>query len=232
MADFLIDKMQKEDGSFYPIYEPNEGSFFEANDKWSNQSGSFHTKIALGLVDMNKVTSDKRYKESAIKVCEYALSKQESTGRFITDKNTGTTNLHPHCYSAEGLWYAGIHLDIPEFRESAKKATVWAFSKLTKNGLNELYNPSKDSFNDLQRSDVLAQALRLGIIFSMPEDKIGMLRDCLLKYQALDRDKRESGGFYYGMDKTCVNSWCSMFALQALWMYDNRGFARESFLLT
>jgi hypothetical protein len=231
MADFLIDKMQKEDGSFYPIYEPNEGSFFEANDKWSNQSGSFHSKIALGLIDMHDVMSDTKYRDSAIKICEHTMSTQEDAGRFVTDKDPGTTNLHPHCYSAEGLWYTGIHLDRDDFMQSAKRATEWVYSKLTKNGLNELYNPSTDSFNDFQRSDVLAQALRLGIIFSTPEDKIGILRDCLLKYQGLGRDKRESGGFYYSKDKTCVNSWCSMFALQALWMYDNRSSNGKGLLL-
>jgi len=231
MADFLTDTMQSTDGSIFPAYDARSGKISESYDKWSNQRGSFHSKAGLGFTDMFIATSDKKYKNSAIKICEYALTMQDGSGRFITDKKSGTTNLHPHCYSSEGLWYTGTHLDIPEFRESAKKATEWLYGKLKEDGLYELYDPLRDGFNELQRTDVLAQALRLGMIFSMPEDKISMLKNRLLEYQNTDRDKHESGGFYYSKDKACINSWCSMFAIQALWMSDNRAFDSKELLL-
>lgn len=216
IAGFLSDKMLAKDGYLYPIYDAKTGKAISPEDKWSNRAGSFHAKVSLGFVELFKITGEKRYKEISIKLCEYAMSKQEDSGRFITDVLKKTTHVHPHCYSVEGLWYTGTNFDIPEFVNSGKKAVEWVFKNVSGNGINELYDPASGGFNDFQRSDILAQVLRLGVMY-----KIGSNMDELISvlsgYQ-YRCDSEQNGGFLYSRNDGHVNSWCSMFALQALYL--------------
>lgn len=216
MADFLTDIMQNEDGSLSAVYNAETGEKKETLDKWSNQRGSFHAKISLGLLDLFCVTNEEKYKISAIKLCTYAVSMQEKTGRFITNKGDNTTNMHPHCYSAEGLFYAGVLLKDSQFTKSAARATKWIFDNLSIDGINELYYPQYGKFSDFQRSDVLAQALRLGIIFGADKEQIENLKSKLLQYQLTGEESNQSGGFLYSRGSSHINSWCTMFAMQAL----------------
>jgi len=166
LAKFLIDKMQNKDGSLSAIYDPKTDQIIGSLDKWSSQPGGFHAKVSLGLVDLFEITQNDKYRDAAIKLCEYAISTQEESGRFVTDKASQTTHMHPHCYAAEGLLYTGASFGITEFVESAGRATAWAFENVSSEGINGLYDPSTGRFNDVQRCDILAQVLRLGILFS------------------------------------------------------------------
>ena len=222
LAEFLIKNMQNRDGSLSAVYNAKKKTKIVLKDnKWSSQSGPFHAKVSMGLADLFEITGNTRYKNAAIKICEYALTRQNESGRFITDNESGTTNLHPHCYAAEGLLYAGRCFDIPDFIKSSGKAAEWIFSHISPRGINELYDPHTNAFNDLRRSDVLAQALRLGLLHSFDQG-IEDLRAVLLEHQDNSDDKRRRGGFYYSLDRQDINSWCTMFAVQALAYYQHR----------
>lgn len=220
MADFLLDKMQRKDGSFSAIYNVSTQKTHESFDKWSNQSGSFHSKIGLGLVDMFEATRNRKYIASAGRVCEYALTRQEKNGRFITNEADRTTNLHPHCYSIEGLLYTGSYLKEKKFIDSAKNAVIWIFDNLSSGRIDELYNPKTNSFNNFQRLDALSQSLRLGVIFEMDRKKLEELKNFILSHQYL-KEGSQTGGFFYSKSAEHINCWCTMFALQALAVYDN-----------
>lgn len=226
LADFMLNKMLKEDGSAAPIYNTDSGRCIEDGDKWSNQPGAFHAKAAMGLFLLSEITGEKKYHDAALGLCEYALANQDASGRFITDKSSKTTHLHPHSYAAEGLWYAGTQCGVEKFREGSLKAAEWAIGKVTATGVNELYDPQTDRFNDFQRCDILAQVLRLGMIFSL-KDKMGILRERLLSYQYEGGEQRQRGGFIYFKGEPHLNSWCSMFALQALALSDDRSFLAD-----
>lgn len=227
MGGFILDRMQKKDGSLYPIYNTKEDKMIEPNDKWSNQSGGFHCKVSLGLVELFRVTEEERYHDAAIRLCRYALSTQEPNGRFITDKGSPTTHIHSYSYTTEGLWYTGRSLGVSEFIDSAERATEWAFENVSSTGINELYEPSTETFNDFQRSDILAQVLRMGLIYSI-KDKTEELKSALLSYQYLGDDLSQRGGFLYSRGSQHLNSWCSMFALQALAFYNKRELVSDS----
>lgn len=213
-ADFLINKMQNPDGSFNSIYSAKTSTNINPGDKWSNQPGSFHAKIALGLVDLFEITKEAKYKEAAIKICEFALTKQDESGRFITDDVTQTTHLHPHSYTIEGLIYTGAAWGIKKFIDPAQKAVIWMFKYVDRNGINDIYDPKSAKFSHFQRSDILAQALRLGLIFN--QDKTVLLKARLENYQYLGENYQQSGGFLYNLQGRHLNSWCAMFASQAL----------------
>jgi hypothetical protein len=230
IADFLIDNIRKKDGSFFAVYNSDTGEKIDVTDKWSTQTGSYHSKLALGFIDLYDVTKDGKYKNIVISLCEGALKFQDDSGRFITNCGDNSTHLHPHLYSAEGLLYAGDYFGMERFIDSARKAVNWVLSSIKDDGgVPKKFTGTE--FVPYYRSDILAQTLRLGSIFfgmgksgEGGQEVLSKLRKCLVRFQ-YNRGNRQDGGFYYGFTldgnkKDHLNSWCTMFALQALMTYD------------
>ena len=229
IAKFMIEKMRKDDGLFYAVYSGKTGAKEDAPWKWSTQSGSYHAKLALGLIDLYEETKNEEYLNVARDLSLASLSFQAEDGRFITSREDRSTHLHPHSYSAEGLLYAGCYFEDDRLIRSAQNATTWALEAQTMEGIIPKFF-IKDEFSSYFRTDVLAQVLRLGaILYSLkllPEEylkKLDLLRKKLVEVQYNGKNN-QLGGFIFGYTldgkkKEHVNSWCSMFALQALKMY-------------
>ena len=230
IADFLINTMIKPDGLLWAIFDSVSGEKEDAPWKWSSQSGSYHAKLAMGFTDLFDVVGDELYKKAAIKLCRASLAFQEESGRFITSRTDGSTHLHPHSYSAEGLLYAGRYFGEVEFIDSAERAVRWALDNQTQDGgIPKKYDGK--NFIPFYRSDILAQILRLGTILcgvgklsDEYELSLERLKDKLISFQ-YSGDESQSGGFLYGTDlegteRQHLNSWCTMFALQALMVYE------------
>jgi uncharacterized protein YyaL (SSP411 family) len=227
IAEFIIGKMQKQDGSFYAVYDSRRNELVDSEEKWSTQTGSYHAKLAIGLLKLYDATRNEKFRESAEDICKKALKMQLPEGRFISYKDTNATHIHPHCYSAEGLLYAGIKLKREDFIRAVEKATTWVLDNLREDGgINCFYNGT--GFEDCERSDTLAQALRLGaILWTMNKmddsylKKMEKLKERLLTFQNMGAEQK--GGFFYAEQKgrkiRHLNSWCTMFALQALDFY-------------
>lgn len=226
IGNFLL-SMQKPGGLFYASYDANNNTRIDSQDKWSSQSGSYHAKLAIGLLDLYNATKDETYRQSAVKICNASLAFQEN-GRFVTQQNEKSTHMHPHCYSAEGLLYAGAMLGENNYIASALDAVNWSLDNQLPNG----GVPCK--FIDWklithERSDTLAQVLRLALYFRNAgmlerEKEIEKLRDRLLQFQKADGE--HAGGFFYGTEldgtrRDHINSWCSFFAVQALIYYNH-----------
>lgn len=227
IGNFLL-LMQKNDGFFYAAYDANNAIRIDNQDKWSSQSGSYHTKLAIGLVDLYNATKDEAFLNSALRICNVSLKLQEKNGRFITQQNEISTHMHPHCYSAEGLIYAGSVLGENKLIQSAANAIKWALeNQLPDGGVPCKFIDGK--FITHERSDTLAQVLRLSLylrsIGLIEEDtKIENLKNRLIQFQKTEGD--QSGGFFYGTEldgtrRNHINSWCSMFAIQSLAMYNH-----------
>jgi len=227
IGDFLVEVAQQKNGLFLAVYDTKTGKIMDSSKKWSTQPGSYHAKLSLGLLNLFEITKDKRLKESAERICEQSLEFQETNGRFKIDSN-GDTHLHPHCYSAEGLLYAGTKLGIKEFVDSATRATEWALNNQLKNGGIPCALVD-GNFVQHERSDVLAQVLRLSLLLRTMNKldekylhKIENLKNRLLQFQ--HTGPLQEGGFYFGSDLDGkrldhLNSWCTMFSIQAIDMY-------------
>ncbi|MBI4982308.1 MAG: glycoside hydrolase family 88 protein [Candidatus Omnitrophica bacterium] len=223
MANFLVDRMQNRDGSFAPVYSAGDNKIVQSFDKWSNQPGAFLTKACMGLIELFRLTKEDKFKKSALAQAEFALNMQDSSGRFITNQADNTTHLHPHSYSGEGFLYLGVLLKNDKYIDAARKSVEWSYEHLSEKGINEVFNSKTQSFNDFQRTDILAQVLRLGLIFSLSKNKIDSLREHLLRFQYRGDNLKQFGGFLYSKKDQHINSWCTMFSLQALAIYeDNR----------
>lgn len=223
LANFMIDKMQKEDGSFYAVYDAKNNKLIDNGEKWSTQSGCLHAKLSIGLTNLYELTQDKKYLDSAKKVCDNSLRFLKNDGRFVTFSESGDTLFHPHCYAIEGLYVAGNYFNNKKYLEIAKQSIIYLFNQQLKNGgIPQIFQNGK--FIEFERSDILAQALRLGVLFLQDIDnkKLEKLVKRLLEFQNLKEEQK--GGFMYGFDSfgkkyEHLNSWCTMFALQALELY-------------
>jgi len=230
IAEFLM-KCYKGNGLFYAAYDSQKDNFIDDVKKWSYQSGSFHCKVALGLLELSEINDEDSYKKAAIDLCKTTVEMQEEDGKFETFRGTGDTNLHPHLYSTEGLTYVGIKLNNENFLRSAARACEWVLKSQMKNGgIPCMF--VKGKFVQEERSDVLAQTLRIASILAEMnildvEDlnkKLKKLKARLITFQNLHEDQK--GGFFYGSDETGkrldhLNSWCTMFAVQAVNMHEH-----------
>ncbi|HIH17802.1 MAG TPA: hypothetical protein HA282_03540 [Nanoarchaeota archaeon] len=235
-AEFLINKMSKPDGLFYATYDPELGKNTDSEEKWSSQSGSYHAKIAIPLLNLYSITDNKSFLDRALSICDSSLELQKSDGRFISFSSTGDTHLHPHIYTTEGLVYLALNLKDEKRRsiylDSTRKAIEWVLDNQKPNGgLPQAFYSGQNRFNMHERVDITAQALRISsILLSLGEldnryhAKIGRLFERLKEFQRSIEDK-DHGGFNFGYDHdgfplvNHVNSWCTMFSLQAIMYY-------------
>lgn len=223
IANFLL-SIQRNDGLMNAMFDVTISEAANNNEKWSTQPGGYHAKIALGFIELSNFLGKPKYKNSAGKLCDACLQFQEASGRFIFGEKT---HLHPHSYACEGLIYASRFLDKKQYTDSIEMAVKWAFEQQLKDGgLPTLYSPNAKDEN--QRSDILAQFVRLGIIMLHDgrildyKERIRALYSKLLEFK--NHTGKHSGGFYYGYENgrklNHINSWCSMFALQAIDFYN------------
>lgn len=217
-ADWLISTMTG-DGSVPAMISHKDNSRAEEPDTWSTQSGPYHAKLAIGLLNLYDVTRDLRYKNAAIALCDYALNKMTSEGQFITYNSFVGTNFHPHAYTCEGLYVAGKYLNEPRYLDAARLGTQWAVS-LIKDGIVPRHR-FNGQFNYNERVDVMAQIYRLALLFNLKSDTLASLHNRLLSNQYFGDLGEQRGGFVFGKASDGrplehVNSWVTMFALQAL----------------
>lgn len=244
MADFLIDHGQKGNGLFDACFDLVTQQWVDTPEKWSTQSGSYHAKLSLGFLQLYHLTGSEKYRTATERICDASLKLQLPTGRFVTYRNdegagpnAGATHMHPHLYSAEGLLVAGMILDRPEYIDSAARAVQWSLEQQLSDGGVPCFVNSAGDCNVNQRSDTLAQVLRMGALChgvgGLPVSclsSLARLKLKLLSYQNRipNQPGKENGmgGFYYGKEingirRNHVNFWCTVFALQGLVAYRN-----------
>ena len=199
------------------------------DEKWWRKCGSFHAKAILGLYRLYELTNKPQYLDYASRLAEYALREQQKCGRFLTQSNEESTHLHPHLYTLEGLLCFGILKDDSELINWCRKGLEWVLNSQLEDGT--IYSFYKDGqFVPFVRTDVLAQTLRLAAILLQhkklsPQLKptLDQLRKRLLDYQILAGN--QTGAFFYGQEQNGTvhyhaNAWATMFAAQALFLYD------------
>ena len=231
MYDFMISKMLRKDGLFYAYYDSAPKKTGEDFEKWSDQSGSFHAKLALFFADLWRETGDDKIVAVTKKMLQASLKLQKSSGRFVTSLKDQSTHLHPHCYTMEGLVYAVHVMGMKEFIPSLKKGMEWLQEAVGEDGSISTFFVNR-RFDFHERSDIVAQTLRLGAIlyglkiYRNPEVKKTLERIykhlVLFIYQGSEKQK---GGMLYGaatdgLMRLHLNAWCGMFAVQAIRMYE------------
>jgi rhamnogalacturonyl hydrolase YesR len=232
-ADWIVNSCVDQSSLVKPVYDIEDNKFFDSDKDWSTTSGSYHTKISIGLANLFSVTKNKKYLDYAKKICDKSLKFQKTNGRFVSFPYRGGTNAHPHCYSAEGLWVVGKFLNKKEYLLSSKKATKWILSTQNFSGkIARLFLLTSSVY--YQRIDAVAQVVRLIMLNSLKKNnnyylksknKLNKLIKILIANQNLKtNNKKIKGAFLWGKnsDGSVVhhsNSWVTFFAIQALYLY-------------
>lgn len=232
MADWLIHKAQIAPGTIAPVYNIAEDRFPISDNEWSLCPGSYHTKIAIGLLNLYDAIGDETYRRAAVQICDTALTFQQPSGRFVSFPSQGGTNSHPHCYSAEGLWVAGTYLKRDDYLKASADAIRWLLDQQSPDGyVPRHYQQGVPVYSE--RVDVLAQALRLGVLHRSAgrlseayDARMEQLLPVIVRNQSLSDDRRAFGAFYFGRQSNGeitrhANVWVTMFAIQALLLWSD-----------
>ncbi len=229
MADFLLKETVRPNGLFFPVYHIGRKEPEATGDKWSRQSGGFHAKALMALDKLQELTGNPAYTAAAKKLFTATLQLQQPDGRFITQDSEGSTHLHPHLYTVEGLLQHGLFHGNNDALQAAQRGVEWALKGQRADGT--VFSFFKDgALQPFTRADVLAQTLRTAVrlqqegLLTGREESLKKLRDKLLSFQVQQGPMR--GAFFYGQEQDGsihyhLNAWVTMFAAQALWLTDH-----------
>jgi len=227
MLDWLVSKCVEEDGTVKPVMNRKSQQFMET-PMWYAQKGCFGIKLVMPFLQYE----EPKFKEIAIKIVNTFTKFQNQDGSFALHLGSKSVNLHSHCYAMEGLVYAYSVLKDPKYLESCKRGLDWVVKNTNEDGSIFLWT----NFNYKSKAAYpIAQLIRLMTLVDRGENKprykeaAGHLTDFLLTLQATEENPKMNGGFYEEFYKSVlgwkkqsrINSWTSMFALQAINWIEN-----------
>jgi hypothetical protein len=219
-------------GSIYPYLELKSKKFNESNQLWYKKWGCLHIKTSIPLIQLYQITHDNSYLNLASKICNTFSKFQNIDGSFSLHENVQTINLHTMCYALEGLFYYFSVIKNDEYLQSIETALDWCTKQIQNDGSIELW------FNSKYKSKAvypIAQLIRIMFLLDKFHNTkkyqtyINKLHSFMLTLQVHDNNPKVYGGFYeeyyksmFGWKKRKkLNSWGSLFALQALYWYEN-----------
>jgi uncharacterized protein YyaL (SSP411 family) len=227
----IINETIQPDGSVLPYRNLTNNQFEEDKNIWYMQHGCLHIKIAIPILQLYSITKDNKLLEKANLLCHSVSKFQNSDGSISLHNKGGSINLHTLCYALEGLLYAFFITKNDQYLQNSIVAIDWVIEHIADDGSIELWFESK------YRSKAaypIAQLIRLMILIEkISKNKYKSHYQKLLKYlisfQAKNNISNSSGGFYEENYKTIfgwkrrnrINSWTSMFALQAMFWHEN-----------
>ena len=217
IADFMINNLV-DNGKMNPIISLSENKHIIDNSKWSFQQGSFLNKVGIGFYEYSQISDEKKFEDVAIDMCENSYDYiKEGKNFFITNKDRNFVEIHPLCYSLEGIFFIGTNCKIDKFKDLTLRVLDWIEEVFKKEcNILETFDIKKNQFLDIQRTDIYGQVLRLLKITGKNNEIEKDLEKIILSMICNSNNKKEKGGIFYDNSRTHVNSWSTMFNLQAL----------------
>jgi len=228
----LINEAIDQDGSVKPFKQISSNQYQESNQVWYKQEGCLHIKTSIPYFQLYKITNEEKYLHIASKICDQISTYQNSDGSIKLHQESQVINLHTLCYALEGLLY-GFHITKnPIYKKSCESAVNWCLNQINEDGSISLWFNSK--YHN-KAAYPIAQLIRIiSLLHKVNPDLdynsfIPNLFKFLISLQASNSDPKIDGGFYeefyksiFGWKKRLrINSWTSMFALQAIYWYEN-----------
>lgn len=232
LVSWLLSEALDKDGTIKPYKNLVTNNFEENTDLWYKQKGCLHIKAAIPIFQLSQI--DSGVSEKAIQICDTITLFQKTNGSISIHQNSNVIHIHTLCYALEGLLYAYHFTNNSNYLQSCVSALDWCASKIEKDGSVALWHNSQ--YPSTKTSYHIAQLIRLMILVDKIQDGnryskyIEKLFAFLLTLQATSSDNKVNGGFYEEFHKTIfgwkkrqkLNSWGSMFALQAIYLKEHR----------
>ena len=235
LADWISDEALQDNGFIQAVKDLNTNNFFEEKKLWYKQSGCFHLKTAIPFLKLYEITNDESKLSIAKKILQQYTSYKNNDGSISLHANNSIIHIHSLCYALEGLLY-GYHVTKDEtYLKNCELALNWCKLKIEKDGVIHLWFNS--SYQQVKTSYHVAQLVRLMILYDKAKEKeifrktVESLFKFMMNLQNTDGSEKTKGGFYeefykslFGWKKRYqVNSWASLFALQAIHWKENYG---------
>jgi hypothetical protein len=232
IANALIEKFYEE-SRIMAVLDRNFKAVASSQDKeekWSTVPGPYHTKLALGLLELADLTNEDLYRKVSHSICNSLKTWQRPDGRFITNPHTAGTYLHPHLYACEGLIFSGLKDSKQDYLTKGLNGLKWAIRFMLSNGG---VLPRSTSEKNVEQSDCISQLLRLLILCraelvheidfceqSLLDKVIENLHLRLMDFYVPFSHDKGAIKYQISMDSAC--SWCTMFSMQALGLWEKR----------
>lgn len=233
IGDWLLERMQQDNGAFLSMYDAETGEWQHAGDDLFGDGSCLHAKHAIGLLKLGRVAGDDRYMVTAKRVCDWVLGLQDDDGAFRATERLQQVVSHSHCYATEGLLFAHYALGTEHYLEAARRAGEWLMRAQNQDGsLNIAYKRCwwrmgrriTEKFFPRRVTDATAQAIRIWLILYYLDGDHRFLDAChrakgfLYRMQCTSSSDRNAiGGFYFWPGHPIMFTWCTMFAINALY---------------
>jgi len=226
--NWLIDEAINADGTIKPFKNISTNSFEIDNSIWYKQKGCLHIKLAMPILQLYQLTNENKFLDIANLVCNNYKKLQNIDGSFSIHFGSKVVHLHTMCYALEGLIYAYYVTKNLEYLKSIERALDWCSKQIDEDGSIQLWFNSK--YQHAKTSYHIAQLIRLMLLVNSIHNSKKYSNDIkslllfLISLQANSTNKKIDGGFYEEFYKSFIgwkkrlriNSWGSMFALQAI----------------
>ena len=227
---WIIDTALNSDGTINPLYDLESKQFISSKDVWYKQYGCLHIKTIMSLLSEYKITNDELLLSNALTIANNVKNFQNKDGSIRLHSKDKVINLHTLCYALEGLLYCYSVTKEDTFLNSCKNALKWCDQQIKNDGSIDLWFNSK---YHSKSSYPIAQIIRIKILLSKLTNSFEPEYLSNLKFlnslQSTNSNLHSNGGFYEEFYKSVfnwkkrprVNSWASMFALQAFFWHEN-----------
>jgi hypothetical protein len=173
--------------------------------RWSTLPGPHHAKAAAALLHLTSGV-DERFGEA----CRRTIAHWSAA----MQRDWPCEELHPMLYGLEGL-LIDANTDTNQSYDVVESIFEQVLALQAPDGT---LPPERNGDNKTVRSDVLAQALRVGALLRaegrLPGIEVQHRLDALAG--ALLQHVRRDGAVVFSLDRQVPNAWCAMFASQAL----------------
>ena len=177
-------------------------------NRWSTRPGPHHIKAAAALLRLPRDVVDPGLAG--------ASQRTALAGAAAVEPTNADGELHPLLYGLEGLLMLA-----PTGSEPGLEVVERAFERLAALQAPDGSLPAAVTGSATVRSDVLAQALRVGALLRaagrLQDESWAPRLDALAS--ALLRHVREDGSVLFTAEGDFLNAWCAMFAHQALLLH-------------
>ena len=231
LNQWILNETIENNGFVKPTKNLQTNEFEEDTNVWYKRSGCLHIKLTIPLLQQYMITKNESLLETATKIADSISAYQIDDGSIFLHTDSKIINLHTMCYALEGLIHTYMITRNEDYISRCKKAITWCDQQVQDDGSIDLWFNSK---HHSKSSYPIAQLIRLKILVakldgSSLDETVRRLESFLLSLQAQNDDTKINGGFYeefnksvFGWKKTLkVNSWASMFSLQALYWLEN-----------
>ena len=227
---WIINNALNSNGTIKPLYNLESQKFEPSTDVWYKQYGCLHIKLTMSLLSEYSITGEKPLLEYAKNIANQIINFQNDDGSIRLHLDDKVINLHTMCYALEGLLFLYYFTNNEKYLDYCMNTLQWFDEQINSDGSIDLWFNSK---YHSKSSYPIAQIIRLKILISkinnLSKKTLPNLMNFLISLQATDTNSIVKGGFYEEFHKSLfswkkrlkVNSWASMFALQALYWNDN-----------